>query len=510
NRGISFLGYLPQNAGRIVDYSSALESLEKEMQEFPDNTEASIGLNSLKYDLKKIPKEDFEVKMKLAMRDFKSVESENGVQTISKVYRMMGKSEEAKALEQKYIDRQPYSHIAEEAVLAKLAGAGSLTEFSEIAEEYFNKFPDSQKRDKIFSALVTAYLQVSDYNGLQSALSRIQGVSPIVYSQLALDLLNNEKLLPRNSEKEKYEMASEIYYKKLRFYITDSTSTFNMKKPEFFSSIEWTADRRYYRGSLAEVASEIYAKKGTIDTAIQMGKLALKLQGDDASPNLYQKLIELLSTSDSTEAAYNTAVNAILASKTNEDIYSYHRSLYESLNPDFADSYTALIDSLENIAKVKRLALLKYEELNIPKANAYLQDPVGFMLDLNDIKGHVGVLYFWSSWCGVCGEVFPPLNYLYEKYQDSAFCKIVYVNVWENPKDNRDNTIKEYFKDTDYNFKVYYEETDALPQKYGITGLPVTVILDKKGMAQFIIKGFTNEGDYVRSVEDRIEFLSNQ
>jgi thiol-disulfide isomerase/thioredoxin len=123
---------------------------------------------------------------------------------------------------------------------------------------------------------------------------------------------------------------------------------------------------------------------------------------------------------------------------------------------------------------------------------------------LSDLKGKVVVLDFWATWCGPCRRGLPLLNE-YDAEYGSDLVKVFAVNVWERgDKKQWLEAVQTFWKDNKYKTAVLLASEDkSLSEKYGVTGIPTTVVIDTNGNIFKIHKGFTSEmiSDLKKSVE---------
>lgn len=108
-----------------------------------------------------------------------------------------------------------------------------------------------------------------------------------------------------------------------------------------------------------------------------------------------------------------------------------------------------------------------------------LTDPDGKIRKLSSLKGKVVLIDFWASWCGPCRKENPNVVAMYEKYHDKGF-EIYSVSL---DKD-RDGWLKAIAKDNliwpnHVSDLKYWRSEGALA--YGVTGIPFTVLVDRKG-----------------------------
>ncbi|MDQ7056808.1 MAG: TlpA disulfide reductase family protein [Persephonella sp.] len=102
-----------------------------------------------------------------------------------------------------------------------------------------------------------------------------------------------------------------------------------------------------------------------------------------------------------------------------------------------------------------------------------LKDENGKTVSLEQLKGNVIYLIFWSKNCHTCREELPQINRLYRKFKDRNV-KFFAVIIDEK---NRQK-IKQIKKQWGFSFPVLVGN-DVVKSKYRIIGTPITYILRK-------------------------------
>ena len=115
--------------------------------------------------------------------------------------------------------------------------------------------------------------------------------------------------------------------------------------------------------------------------------------------------------------------------------------------------------------------LKKYEDLTFI-------DDKNNQIDLNDYKGNLILLNFWATWCAPCKEEMPSLDLL-QKHGNLNKLKIFPINVGQ---DNLGNSLK-FFEDLKIkNLKIYFDSPITLAKRFGLRGIPTTIIFNKDGL----------------------------
>jgi thiol-disulfide isomerase/thioredoxin len=110
----------------------------------------------------------------------------------------------------------------------------------------------------------------------------------------------------------------------------------------------------------------------------------------------------------------------------------------------------------------------------------------GSALKLSDLKGKVVLLNFWATWCPPCREEIPSMMKLNGFMAGKPF-QMVAVSIDEGGKP----AIEAFFKQSGFSLPTYLDESGASSKSYGITGVPESFIIDKKGiLVKKIIGGF--------------------
>jgi thiol-disulfide isomerase/thioredoxin len=120
----------------------------------------------------------------------------------------------------------------------------------------------------------------------------------------------------------------------------------------------------------------------------------------------------------------------------------------------------------------------------------------GSKISLTQYKGQVVMLNFWASWCGPCRQEMPLLENIYKKYGKMGFT-LIGVNVEPDSK-----AAEGFLKQTPVSFPVIYDKDSTVSKAYDVSGMPSTVIIDRKGNIRVLHRGYKpgDENEYQDSI----------
>lgn len=116
-----------------------------------------------------------------------------------------------------------------------------------------------------------------------------------------------------------------------------------------------------------------------------------------------------------------------------------------------------------------------------------LNDIYGKKITLSQFRGKVVILNFWSIFCGPCLAEMPSLNRIYLEFKDKG---LVVIAVAEDPAEK---PVRSYIEEKRIAFPVLMDKKKKVYSKYSLYGIPVTFLIDKKGV---ITEKFSGERDW--------------
>jgi thiol-disulfide isomerase/thioredoxin len=105
-------------------------------------------------------------------------------------------------------------------------------------------------------------------------------------------------------------------------------------------------------------------------------------------------------------------------------------------------------------------------------------------LRLQEQRGQVVMINFWATWCGPCRQEMPLLDAMYKKYKKMGFT-LIGVNVEPDSK-----AAEAFLKTVPVSFPVAFDPDSSVSKLYSVQGMPSSVIIDRKGNARVIHRGY--------------------
>jgi peroxiredoxin len=111
-----------------------------------------------------------------------------------------------------------------------------------------------------------------------------------------------------------------------------------------------------------------------------------------------------------------------------------------------------------------------------------------------DFKGQVVIVHFWATWCPFCIKEIRALESIHGTYRGKGLAALS-VNVGE---DNQ--TVAAFLKNETVSYPILMDRSSEAARKCGVTGLPMTFILDRNGVIKYKILGEINKSGLERLV----------
>lgn len=122
--------------------------------------------------------------------------------------------------------------------------------------------------------------------------------------------------------------------------------------------------------------------------------------------------------------------------------------------------------------------------INTPAPAFQLMDLDGGLHSLPEYQGKVVFLNFWATWCGPCKVEMPAMEALYQAFRAQGL-EILAVSV-----DQQGAAVTRPFKEAmGLSFPILHDSTHQVGLTYGARTLPMTYVIDRKGIIRQRIFG---------------------
>ncbi|MPQ92846.1 TlpA disulfide reductase family protein [Thioclava sp. JE_KL1] len=122
-------------------------------------------------------------------------------------------------------------------------------------------------------------------------------------------------------------------------------------------------------------------------------------------------------------------------------------------------------------------SLVTYDE-PLPLPPFTVTDESGDEHSMKDFEGKVVLINFWATWCPPCREEMPSLNALQKAYGENGFQVMTIATGGSNSPEK----VAAFFdKEGIDALPRFHDDANFAARAMGVLGLPVSVLVDKKG-----------------------------
>lgn len=125
----------------------------------------------------------------------------------------------------------------------------------------------------------------------------------------------------------------------------------------------------------------------------------------------------------------------------------------------------------------------------------HLKDTRGQPVTLAQFRGKVLLVDFWATWCAPCKKEMPGYEALYRRYRSRGFA------VAGIAADSDPVAVAKFGRKLGITYPLLINGMDV--QRYGVQGLPTTILVDREGFIRQEVVGF----EYTRVIEASVKQL---
>ena len=118
---------------------------------------------------------------------------------------------------------------------------------------------------------------------------------------------------------------------------------------------------------------------------------------------------------------------------------------------------------------------------------------------LSDLRGKIVLLDFWAHWCGPCRVTLPQLTRWHEKYKNKGLVILgvtkYYGHGGQQPMTPGEELLylRDFKKRNRLPYGIVVGEKDVNELNYGVNSIPMSFLIDRKGVLRYISPGASDE-----------------
>jgi cytochrome c biogenesis protein CcmG, thiol:disulfide interchange protein DsbE len=165
----------------------------------------------------------------------------------------------------------------------------------------------------------------------------------------------------------------------------------------------------------------------------------------------------------------------------------------------FGSSYSCILVVLFVVMALFPAQLLAAPRVGQPAPNFKVITTSGQPVSLDNYRGYVLAIDFFTTWCPPCKASIPHLVALNRKYGKQGL-----QILGQSMDEDGERAIKAFIEEYRINYPVALAP-EQIQADYGIVSVPVLYLIDKKGRVAEVYRGFSDEMG--RSMDNHIKKL---
>lgn len=102
----------------------------------------------------------------------------------------------------------------------------------------------------------------------------------------------------------------------------------------------------------------------------------------------------------------------------------------------------------------------------------------GETVSLSDYRGKPVVINFWATWCPPCRGELPAFQSAWERYGDKV--QFLMVDLCDGQRET-ESIVRDFLRDNGYSFPVFLDTEYSGAESYGVSAIPMTILVDAEG-----------------------------
>lgn len=364
-------------------------------------------------------------------------------------------------------------------------------------QEYLAKYPASPRRQDLYRAIVETSAQLKDRETAIRYANLYLAAEPDDVSMLLFAIGQLEE------REDPQELDRALGYAER--VIARVTKFVSEPRPPRLSPGDWEAEQKRLLMSGYLLRGRLFQKRKQYDRAREDLARSFDILRSPQAGEKLGELAELVGDADKAIDYYLMAFAApddygapvdheVLRRKMGNVYRLKHGS-----EAGLGDAVLATYDRMVAEANARKTAEAPAAR-NAGRQNVYdfeLRKLEGGTLKLGQFSGKVLVLSFWATWCKTCQALAPFFEQVVDRFRADPEVIFLAVNAQEDVE-----LIKTFIERERWKTPVVFD--DGLAAFYRVEGLPVVMVLDRKGRAAYRASGFTPT-EFVPTLTRKIE-----
>jgi peroxiredoxin len=127
--------------------------------------------------------------------------------------------------------------------------------------------------------------------------------------------------------------------------------------------------------------------------------------------------------------------------------------------------------------------------MDVPEFTLY-NDEATPIFKISDKKGKTIFIHFWATWCNDCVKEMTSIEEIYKKKATSKDFEMITIIYNDTP-----SKVKAFMEKNGFTVPVYWDKGGEAAKIFGLTGVPETYWIDKKGILRNKFMGPKNWAD---------------
>jgi thiol-disulfide isomerase/thioredoxin len=347
-------------------------------------------------------------------------------------------------------------------------------------EAFLKKHPENENRSQVYRALVEASLQLRDDARASDYAERIVALNP---NDIPITMLTIQ-LLERKDDEAGLRRAVSYATRVIEFVSRTSASD---RSPRV-SEEQWQREKKTDQASALFIRGNLYMKLKDYQSAQQDFESSYRITPTASAAERLGETAELKKDWNSAIAEYSRAFALAEGRNGNvsrKEIRQKLGNVWRMAHGSDEGLGTYMLRTFDDVSQISNSVK--------PQKNAGAHEPSDFTLrnipegtpfPLQNWKGKVLVLDFWTTWCGPCRALDPLFGRVAMQFDGVTDVTFLAANC-----DEDETLVPTYLAESKPHTTVVF--ADGLDRLFGVNSFPTVVVIDRDGKIAYRANGFS-------------------